>query len=189
MMADALSGGFGDVAVDAARAFRSILNALARPGTIETLSGASPPAPLSGAAGALLLTLADGTTPVHLGRSHDLPAVRQWITFHCGAPLVGAEDAAFAIGEWAALGPMSRYLIGTPEYPDRAATLIVEVAGFDRPTARLRGPGLAGEARAALPEVDPFVTNRALFPLGFDCFLTTGQRLVGLPRSTVVEAL
>ena len=61
MTADALTGGFADAPRDAARAFRAALNALARPGRIEMLAGAVPPAPLSVAAGTLLLTLADGT--------------------------------------------------------------------------------------------------------------------------------
>ena len=189
MNRDALSGGFADAPVEAARAFRAIMNALARPGTIETLAGAAPPAPLGAAAGMVLLTLADGTTPVHLAPSHDLPAVRDWLTFHCGTPFVAAADAVFALGTWAALSPASRFPIGTPEYPDRAATLIVETAEFGRPNARLHGPGLAGEATAALPEAEPFVANHSLFPLGFDCFFTSDHRLFGLPRSTNVEAL
>jgi alpha-D-ribose 1-methylphosphonate 5-triphosphate synthase subunit PhnH len=165
------------------------MNALARPGTIETVAGASPPAPLCAAAGIALLALADGTTPVHLAPSHDMPAVRDWLTFHCGVSFVGAEEAAFAVGTWAALCPVSRFSVGTPEYPDRAATLIVDVEEFGRPNARLRGPGLAGEASAMLPAIDLFVENRSLFPMGFDCFFASGHRLVGLPRSTLVEAL
>ena len=64
-----LSGGFADPAAQSARSFRGILEAMARPGRIETLEGACPPAPLSVAGGCVLLTLADGTTPVHLDQS------------------------------------------------------------------------------------------------------------------------
>ncbi|MFN7596068.1 MAG: phosphonate C-P lyase system protein PhnH, partial [Cereibacter sp.] len=32
-----------------------------------------------------------------------------------------------------------------------------------------------------------FRANHALFPLGFDAFLTCGSRVAGLPRSTRVE--
>ena len=189
MTPDTLTGGFADAPVEAARAFRAALNALARPGRIETLTGARPPAPLSVAAGTLLLTLADGTTPVYLALSHDTGPVRDWLTFHCGVPLAGANDAVFALGTWEALQPVTRFAIGTAEYPDRAATLIVERQGFGPATARLTGPGIKAEARLELPEQEAFRQNRLLFPLGFDTYLKAGDRLAGLPRSTLVEAL
>ena len=53
--ADALSGGFADPPIDAARAFRACLDVMARPGRIAKLGGAVPPAPLSVAAGTCLL--------------------------------------------------------------------------------------------------------------------------------------
>ncbi len=184
---DALSGGFADPAIEAARAFRAILDVMARPGRIADLAGAVPPAPLSVAAGTVALTLLDGTTPVHLAGGHDVAAVRDWITFHTGAPFVRAEEAVFAIGTWDALLPVGRFAIGTPEYPDRACTLIVETAKLVPQGARLTGPGIEHHAHLSLPEVAAFRANRALFPLGFDCFLTAGDRVAGLPRSTIVE--
>lgn len=184
---DALSGGFAAPPLDAARAFRALLDVMARPGRIADLGGAVPPAPLSVAAGTVALTLLDGTTPVHLAGAHDTAAVREWITFHTGAPLVGAEDAVFAVGTWGALQPVTRFAIGTPEYPDRACTLIVECTGLKPQGARLTGPGIKDVAHLSLPEAVAFRANRALFPLGFDAFLTAGNRVAGLPRSTIVE--
>lgn len=189
MTPDALAGGFTDAPIEAARAFRAVLEALARPGRVQGLTGAQPPAPLSVAAGTLLLTLADGTTPVHLAPSHDAGALRDWLTFHCGCPLVGAEDAVFAVGTWAALMPVNRFAIGTPDYPDRAATLIIEVEALDPPNARLTGPGIVGQAALLVPDVAALTVNRAGFPLGFDSYLTCGGRVAGLPRSTWAEAL
>lgn len=187
--ADALTGGFTDAPVAAARAFRAALEALARPGRVQTLTGAQPPAPLSVAAGTLLLTLADGTTPVHLAASHDSADLRDWLTFHCGCPLVGPQDAVFALGTWEALLPVGRFATGTPDYPDRAATLIVEVGALEPPNARLTGPGIARAATLRVPDVAVLAANRAGFPLGVDCFLTCGDAVAGLPRSTRVEAL
>ncbi|PTE19456.1 carbon-phosphorus lyase subunit PhnH, partial [Cereibacter changlensis JA139] len=46
-MNDALSGGFAAPPIESATAFRAMLEAMARPGTIVTLTGAEPPAPLS----------------------------------------------------------------------------------------------------------------------------------------------
>lgn len=187
MINDSLSGGFATPSVDAAHAFRAVLGVLARPGTIRTLSVARPPAPLSVAAGTLALTLLDGTTPVHLAGAHDCAALRDWITFHTGAPLVAAPDAAFAFGTWEALHPLDRFAIGTPEYPDRAATLVIDLPELSNDGARLSGPGIKGSAHLSLPATAPFRANRDLFPLGFDTFLTCGDRIAGLPRSTIVE--
>lgn len=185
--ADALTGGFGDPPMDAARAFRACLDVMARPGRIADLSGAVPPAPLSVAAGVVALTLLDGTTPVHLAGGHDCAAVRDWINFHTGAPFAPAGQATFAFGTWEALIPVDRFAIGTPEYPDRACTLVVECPLLEPRGARLSGPGIKDEAVLSLPEVAAFRANRALFPLGFDAFLTAGNRIAGLPRSTIVE--
>ena len=125
MTPEALLGGFAAAPVQSAHAFRASLEAMARPGTLNSLTGATPPAPLSVAAGVLVLTLCDGTTPVHLAGAHDCTALRDWITFHTGAPLVAAEEAVFAIGAWDALQPVSRFAIGQPDYPDRSAMLIL----------------------------------------------------------------
>ena len=188
-MKDALSGGFAEAAVQSSHAFRAALTVLSQPGEIRQLQGAMPPAPLSVAAGVLLLTLCDDTTPVHLAGAFDCAALRDWITFHCGAPLVSPERAVFALGDWAALQPAGRFAIGQPDYPDRAATLIVEMAALEPKGAALCGPGIAEVAYLSLPDIAAFQANRALFPLGFDCFFTCDDRVAALPRSTHVEAV
>lgn len=185
---DTLAGGFADTPRQAAQGFRAILTALSRPGHIVPVAGAAPPAPLSAAAGVAALVLLDPTTPVYLAPGHDTPAVRAWLTFHTGAPPAADPGAAmFAIGTWEALHPLDRFAIGTPDDPDRAATLIVELARLEPEGARLTGPGIAGAAHLSLPEGAAFRANRARFPLGFDTLLTCGDRLAGLPRSTRVE--
>ena len=187
MLTSDLSGGFADIPREAAIAFRAALEAMARPGTIHTVAGAQPPAPLSPAAGALILTLCDPETPLWLAPALDVPAVRDWITFHCGAPLVGRAHAQFAVGDWAALAPLGDFAIGTPEYPDRSATLIVQMPALAPTGARLTGPGIRDAAHLSLPEIAPFAANRALFPLGLDFFFTAGREIAALPRSTKVE--
>lgn len=187
MESTALSGGFMDAPVQSAHAFRAVMNALARPGRIETLAGAAPPAPLSPAAGAVILTLCDGETPVHLAGACDCLEVRDWITFHTGVPFATPETCAFAIGRWEALMPLARFRIGTPEYPDRAATLIVEVEQLAPDGATLEGPGIAGQSSLSLPEIAAFQANASQFPLGLDFFFTSGARIAGLPRSTKVS--
>lgn len=182
-----LTGGFADPARQSSRAFRALLEAMARPGRIFDVTGAEPPAPLSVAAGVTLLTLTDSTTPLHLAGAADCQAVRGWIAFHTGAPLVGAAQAQFALGTWDALNPVGRFRIGEPSYPDRSATLIVEMPVLTAEGTRLTGPGIETEARLSLPETAAFRANRRLFPLGFDTILTCEARLAALPRTIRVE--
>ena len=189
MISDALEGGFTEAPVQSARAFREILEAMARPGTIRRLQGARPPEPLSIAAGTALLVLTDPTTRLHLAGEVDCPAVRDWVAFHIGAPLSTAEDADFAVGTWQALHPVHRFKIGQPDYPDRSATLIVELDRLVSHGLTLAGPGIETATWLNLPETAAFRVNRALFPLGFDTIFTAGDRIAGLPRSTRVEAI
>lgn len=182
----AVSGGFADAPIDGAAAFRAAMSAMARPGRIERVTGAAPPAPVSVAAGALLLTLCDTDTPLHLAGRVDTGAVRAWIAFHTGAPLVSRSEAAFALGSWEALLPLESYRQGEPEYPDRSATLIVEMDRLDAAGATLEGPGIETQARLDLPDPAALRHNHARFPLGLDFFFTCGDRLAALPRSTNV---
>lgn len=182
---DPLSGGFEQPSLGAARAFRGAMEAMARPGTIRRLEGAAPPMPLSAAAGTLILTLCDPTTPLHIAGWVDAEAVRRWITFHTGAPLVPPERAAFAVGNWEALLPLGRFPAGTPDYPDRSATLIVELPFLANDGARLTGPGIATEVRLSLPEpLAPLLANAVRFPLGLDFYLACSDQIAALPRST-----
>ncbi|MEM9050155.1 MAG: phosphonate C-P lyase system protein PhnH [Pseudomonadota bacterium] len=180
-----LSGGFTDAPIEAARAFRAALSAMARPGRIETVTGVAPPMPLSPAAGLLLLTLCDGDTPLYLAQGYDTAEIRAWLAFQTGAPIGPADQAAFLLGRWEAL-PHSEARLGTAEYPDRSATLIVESPALAADTHRLTGPGIATEAWLRLPETAAFAENHRRFPLGFDCFFTAGNRLAALPRTTCV---
>ncbi|MEP5731117.1 MAG: phosphonate C-P lyase system protein PhnH [Sulfitobacter sp.] len=188
MQAQTLAGGFAEPATQSAHAFRSVMEAMARPGTLHGISGATPPAPLSPAAGTVLLTLCDTETPLYLAGDVYCDAVKAWLAFHTGAPLVGPSHCQFAVGTWSALGPLSSYSIGTSEYPDRSATLIVEYPELSDTGEFLTGPGIQDKAMLSLPEVASFQSNQALFPLGLDFIFTSGDHLAALPRSTQVSA-
>lgn len=187
MDAALLKGGFADVPVDSARAFRAAMTAMARPGALHTVAGAAPPAPLLTAAGVLILTLCDPDTGIYLAGDYDCAPLRDWITFHTGAPLVSAEDCDFAVGDWEALQPVSRFRFGTAQYPDQSATLIVELPELSQSGARLTGPGIRDSAALSLPKTQAFAANAARFPLGWDAYFCAGDRLAALPRSTKVE--
>jgi alpha-D-ribose 1-methylphosphonate 5-triphosphate synthase subunit PhnH len=188
MQAQRLTGGFATPAIQSAHAFRSVMQAMARPGSIQDIAGAEPPAPLSVAAGCVLLTLWAAETPVYLAGDFDAPDIHAWLAFHTGAPVVGPSDCMFAIGNWDALMPLGAYPIGSAEYPDRSATLIVEAPDLTGSGAVLRGPGIKKTAALNLPDMAAFQDNRALFPLGLDFIFTCGARLAALPRSTEVTA-
>ncbi|MFZ5963655.1 phosphonate C-P lyase system protein PhnH [Thalassococcus sp. BH17M4-6] len=187
MRADTLSGGFDTPAVQSAHAFRSIMEAMARPGIRRDITGAAPPAPLSTAAGGVLLTLCDTDTPVYLAGAADTVDVRAWLAFHTGAPVAGPSHCMFAVGTWDALLPLTTYPIGSAQYPDRSATLIVECDELTASGATLRGPGIPSQAALSLPEIAAFQANRALFPLGLDFIFTSGRQLAALPRTTEVS--
>lgn len=188
MQAETLSGGFDDPSIQSAHAFRSIMDAMARPGTLQAVVGAKPPAPLSDAAGSVLLTLCDADTPVYLAGAVDNAEVRAWIAFHTGAPLSGPSRCMFALGTWEELLPLSAYPVGTSEYPDRSATLIVECAELSEAGATLEGPGIEARASLSVPDVPALQANSTLYPLGLDFILTSGQQLAALPRTTKVWA-
>lgn len=185
MHANALEGGFSNPSHDSARAFRALMNAIARPGTTYEVGGALPPAPLSVAAGVLLLTLCDGDTGIYLTPEFDTVDIRTWISFHIGAPIVAPMKADFAVGRWGDLAPIDRFAIGDAEYPDRSTTLVVEdSAAVD---VILKGPGIKTQQAFQLPEIAAFQQNAALFPLGRDFYFTKGAELAALPRSTEVS--
>jgi len=187
MQTNTLSGGFVDPATQSAHAFRSVMEAMARPGTLQKIEGAPPPAPLSVAAGSVLLTLCDTETPVYLAGEMDCDDVRAWLSFHTGAPFVGPAHCMFAVGKWDALVPLSPYPIGTSEYPDRSATLIVETPALSRTGVELTGPGIKNRAMLSLPEEDAFQANSQLFPLGLDFIFTCADQIAALPRTTQVS--
>ncbi|MBO0663135.1 phosphonate C-P lyase system protein PhnH [Jiella sp. MQZ9-1] len=187
-----VEGGFADPVFDAQAVFAKLLAAMARPGTVVDLGDrCRPPEPLRQAQGAVLAAMADAATPVHVeAASDDLAA---WLAFQTGARLRPIEEAAFAVVS--TLRPMllEALPLGTLQYPDRAATVLVEV---DDLTAGdgfvLTGPGVDGVQTIHILGLDSGFTelrqrNRALFPCGFDLILTSGTRLMALPRSTVVE--
>ncbi|MEZ0305116.1 MAG: phosphonate C-P lyase system protein PhnH [Hyphomicrobiaceae bacterium] len=176
--------------------FRLVMEAMASPGRIVAVpSGLAPPAPLNGPAAALLLTLCDYETPVWLDEALDETTdVATFLRFHTGATLARSpSDAAFAaIAAAAAMPPLSFFAQGTPAYPDRSTTLIVQVETLANDGWRLEGPGIRGSARlraAPLPAdfVDRLRVNRAAFPCGVDIFFASDRTIAALPRSVRVS--
>ncbi|MET7242323.1 phosphonate C-P lyase system protein PhnH [Methylobacterium sp. EM32] len=191
-----LARGFADPVHDAQGIFRAVMDALARPGTIQPLAtGLEPPAPLTPELAAIALALADADAPLWLDPAlAKNPAVAGFLRFHTGARITADPlDAAFAlVSEPAACPDFNAFAQGTPAYPDRSATLVLAVSDLsDRAGWRLDGPGIRGSAllsAAPLPADmhDRLARNHAGFPQGVDLILAAPGRLAALPRSTRV---
>jgi alpha-D-ribose 1-methylphosphonate 5-triphosphate synthase subunit PhnH len=194
----ALARGFADPVHDAQGAFRTLMDALARPGRIGRLaSDLSPPAPLTPELAAVALALTDADTPVWLDAPlRAEPAVAAFLRFHTGAPLVANPgQAAFAlIADPAHCPPFTEFAQGTPAYPDASATLILAVDTLSDEDGQIlseqgfAGPGIRGTARLAAGPLPAdwaarWAANHAGFPLGIDCLFVAPGRLAGLPRS------
>lgn len=185
--------GFADPVAQSQSAFRALLDATARPGTLVALPPPDGAAEgLSVAQAAIALALLDGDTPVWLAPG--CAAARGWIAFHTGAPATpDPKRARFAFcGRIDETPDPGFFDLGSDAYPDRSTTLVIEAPGLAATGGFvLSGPGIAGTARAHLPLSDRFLTARAglseLFPRGLDILLTDGARAMALPRTTFVE--
>ncbi|MGC5777302.1 phosphonate C-P lyase system protein PhnH [Methylobacterium sp. NFXW15] len=193
-----LRPGFTDPVHEAQGIFRAVLDALARPGTIQSVAaGLNPPAPLTPELAAVALALTDGDTPVWLDPAlAAAPDVAAYLRFHTGAPLTDdPARAAFAlVRDTARCPPLAEFAQGVPAYPDTSTTLVLAFEAIEAGLGlRLAGPGIRGTADLAVSPLPPrwpqdLRANHDGFPLGVDLILTAPGRLAGLPRSTALEA-
>lgn len=190
-----IAPGLADPAHDSQRLFRAVLNAFSHPGQIVTLPETpTGVGPLSHAATAFVLTIVDRDTALWLDPAFDVAAVRDFVRFHTGAQIATREaDALFAVLAPDRTPLLDGFAIGTDPYPDRSATLVIEVPSLtDGAPCTIRGPGIetcAEIAIAGLPNsfASEWIANHALFPCGVDLVFTSGAALLALPRSIVVE--
>jgi alpha-D-ribose 1-methylphosphonate 5-triphosphate synthase subunit PhnH len=193
-----LPAGFADKVLSAQTTFRSVMDAMARPGSVRRIvSAAGAPAAMMRGTAAIALTLFDHDTPLWLDpRMSETPDVAKWLKFHTGAPVIADSSiCSFAlIGEARALPALDRFAFGTNEYPDRSTTLILEVASLtDGPAFELSGPGIDGTTvlHAAIQPPNLFerlAINATLFPRGIDVVLVADDAIVAIPRTTRLVA-
>jgi alpha-D-ribose 1-methylphosphonate 5-triphosphate synthase subunit PhnH len=189
-----LPAGFTDKVLSAQSTFRSVMSAMARPGSVQSIAPTvgAPDGIMRGTA-AIALTLLDHDTPVWLdGAMSARSDVAKWLKFHTSAPVVGdAAIASFAlIGDAKNLPALDRFAFGSNEYPDRSTTLILQVESLAHgPAYELRGPGIDGTAilRATIQPSDlvaRLAINVTLFPRGIDVVLVDDDCIVAIPRTT-----
>jgi alpha-D-ribose 1-methylphosphonate 5-triphosphate synthase subunit PhnH len=181
--------GFADPVGSAQACFRGLLDAMARPGTLHEVGDLAAPAPLDAATASVLLTLVDAETKLWL--DGPCAAAREWILFHCGAPLVADPgEAAFAAA--LAMPKLAELGAGSDAAPEDGASLILQVAALGSGLPyRISGPGLKEPALLeveGLPDDFPaqWAANHGLFPRGIDLVLTAGRLLCCLPRSVQI---
>ncbi|MCG8546482.1 MAG: phosphonate C-P lyase system protein PhnH [Alphaproteobacteria bacterium] len=186
-MKDIEHAGFADPTHDSQTCFRAILQAISRPGSVQTIeSHVAPPRPLAVATAATVLTLVDASTPIWL--DDEFSDAAPWISFHCNAPLVESGMAQFAIG--VKIPAWDRLNAGSAEFPEQSATLILQVRSLGEGRRMiLRGPGISDSVELhveGLPNdfVESWDENRKRYPRGVDVILCAGDRLVALPRTT-----
>lgn len=194
-----------DPVLHAQRHFRSILDGLARPGTICDLAPADcvPPGVLSIASALVGFALLDGDATFHLADMTESDAA--FLTAHTGAEAVPVDQASFIFASGSAGGGILEGAYrGTLTYPDTSATLVVQVDGLsaeprDRGMAlSLEGPGTVGVGRVYVAglSADLLLALQARnleFPLGIDAILTATDhgdrigRVLGIPRTSRLD--
>jgi alpha-D-ribose 1-methylphosphonate 5-triphosphate synthase subunit PhnH len=189
-----LPPGFADKVKSAQSTFRSVMDAMARPGSVQRIvAAAGTPLPMMRGTAAIALTLFDHDTPIWLdARMSATSDLAKWLKFHTGAPVVqDCSICSFAlIGDASVLPDLDRFSFGSNEYPDRSTTLILQFESLaEGDTIELRGPGIDGIAtmQAAIEPPDLFerlAINEKLFPRGIDVVLVADDSIVAIPRTT-----
>jgi alpha-D-ribose 1-methylphosphonate 5-triphosphate synthase subunit PhnH len=194
-----LTPGFTDTIHDSQGVFRSLLDALSRPGKIVSIDMVVPAltneqethVPL--AAYAALLALADYSTPVLLQHRHR--SLSDALRFHTGAPVTDdCSEAVFAyLDDAGSMPSLDEFSLGEPETPETAAMLFIRVDSLTSGAPTIwRGPGIRDSETVCIEGVPAsFWQERAQlasdFPCGVDCYFVHGGSLIGLPRTTRVE--
>jgi alpha-D-ribose 1-methylphosphonate 5-triphosphate synthase subunit PhnH len=193
-----LPAGFADKVLSAQSTFRSVMDAMARPGSVQrVVAAAGTPAPMMRGTAAIALTLFDHDTPLWLDPPmSETSDVTKWLKFHTGAPVIADSSiCSFAlIGDPGSLQGLDRFAFGSNDYPDRSTTLILQVESLTQgPALELRGPGIDGTAvlQATMQPANLFERleiNQALFPRGIDVVLVHDDSIVAIPRTTRLVA-
>ncbi len=191
-----LIAGFSDPVQQAQQVFRALLKAMSEPGTLVSCSHTDElPAGLNSASWQLSLSLLDADTQVWLSPSlAGSDAVTSNLRFHCQCPITDdVANADFIIADSSELPLLNDLNWGCAEYPDRSATLIIQVPALsNEPFWNLTGPGiktsrdlriagLSEQFRGAL------IQSRKRFPLGIDTIYCCGETLAALPRTTQIK--
>lgn len=189
--------------------FRCVLDALARPGRLQTLpeavaQGLGHPQGLEPSLAAALLTLLDAETSVWLSPGLNSAMAESWLRFHTGARIAHrAEEADFAAALASEATPelLKALKEGTDEAPHESATLLIQAEGLDANAQGLEessraltltGPGIQDVQGLEVAGISKALWNarqtmQTHFPCGVDIVLCSGPQFAGLPRTTQIN--
>ncbi|WP_168209643.1 phosphonate C-P lyase system protein PhnH [Chromobacterium paludis] len=178
---------------DAQQTFRAVLSAMAEPLLPRALPVLPPALPgLQAGTAALLYTLADQGVSVWLPALPD--ETISSLRFHTGMRMTDLPEQAdfIVIAAGMPLPDIMSLKAGSAEYPDRSATLLIEVDDFGADQVEGGGPGFAAPRHfgaAGLPKGfwREWQRNHARFPLGVDAVLIANTHIAGLPRSARIR--
>ena len=189
--------GFQDLVRDSQATFRTLLNALSRPGIAEKIDvKLIPPSGLNVSCAAACLTLFDLETKVWLqpGLGEE---IKSWLLFHTGCSFTeDTQQADFAvIWDINNMPDLSQFKQGTPVYPEDSSTLLIMLGKheIDMPYPSdkypiLSGAGIDGEITMGIILPDSFwqqwQQNHNSYPLGTDIYFFSNNEVVGLPRTS-----
>ena len=195
-----LPAGFADKVLSAQSTFRSVMDAMARPGSVQRIAaGAGTPAAMMRGTAAIALTLFDHDTPIWLDAAMSAtPDVAKWLKFHTSAPVVADSSICQLCADRRSpqnLPALDRFAFGSNEYPDRSTTLILQVESLTHgPAVELRGPGIDGTASLRALDRSRAICSSGLpstptlFPRGIDVVLVHDDSIVAIPRTTRLAA-
>lgn len=186
--------------------FRTALNALANPGRVDLLAHASrsdaPSLAGNRFSGPLLLALLDHEVSFAVEPDPDAGAFAAYVIKRSRSSIVSVDRADFIVADSAALDPELplSLRLGSFEYPDDSATLIVQVPTLDQAIANdlsitVEGPGVPGRRILKLSGITPaFFEARsranAHYPLGIDLLIVDlDGRISALPRTSQVSII
>ena len=190
MPQSSLLPGFSDPVHDSQRTFRALLDALARPGIIQSTPSLTAPSELTSSCASACLTLLDLETSVWLQPC--LPeSVRSWLLFHTGCRFTTDPNTAdFAIIVDVESAPdLDQFGYGTPEYPEASTSLLMQIPSMEGgPEVTLKGPGILEEIAIAPPLAAEFWQQwqemTPEYPLGLDIWFFADEQILGLPRTS-----
>jgi alpha-D-ribose 1-methylphosphonate 5-triphosphate synthase subunit PhnH len=202
-----MSAGFSNEAFGSQAVFRVVLTALSEPGQWREVSSDAP-APEQGqsAAAAVLLALLDPDCVLWVSPEFTKGSAPAWLRFHTGCRLTNVPHEANFLWFHAldSLLPFTEFALGSDEYPDQSATVLIDVmpkqnATLNIPALTLTGPGIKEAVHVVLSEqidiseekfnglIASLQSNQVNFPRGADTLLCAGTRILGLPRTTCLR--
>lgn len=193
--------GFQDLIHNSQSTFKTLLDALSRPGSVNEITAKlTPPSKLNIACAAACLTLFDLETEVWLQPELD-DEVKSWLLFHTGCRFTEVtQQADFAvIWNLDNMPDLCQFKQGTPVYPEDSTTLLITVNAIDDirasnhlPLQRqtLTGAGINKQITMPISLSDTFwqqwQQNHNSYPQGIDIYFFSKTQVVGLPRTSKI---